>query len=672
MTAHYEDGPVQIWHGDCIDVMRGMPDQSVDAVVTDPPYGLEFMGKDWDAPWQKGDDVNTDAGFGALEMADGYTRLPKPSYTSSTNPKCSNCGGTSRGRRDGTAARKVCTCDQPRFPNVRATEMRAFQAWCRLWAAEAYRLLKPGGHLLAFGGTRTHHRLASGIEDAGFEIRDSIFWAYGSGFPKSLNVTDALGRIVPDDARCACGPRSTRTAPGSPAGYPSSHGSGDAQPRPARAADRAPAPSRADAPGHTRAGQRPDVLAAARASSGPGAGTGRLATADSTDPWELPSAVDLLDASAPSGTRTNTSAGPETATRRTDDRTPSSFDLASVAPSLKCDRCGYVTIPQGFGTALKPAAEPIVVARKPLTGTVAANVLTYGTGALNIDGSRIGTQGGAGDFLSAVGDVATVTAYGDGLNGAKQRDETARGRWPANVVLDASQAAALDQQSGDRRSAGDYPSDASTAGLFGQRQQGQLYADTGGASRFFYTAKASTDERPSVDGVAHPTVKPVDLMRWLVKLVTPPGGIVLEPFAGSGTTVEACVLEGFRCIAIEREGDYLPLILQRIRKPHAVGLDLGGWDDTPAPKAQRGRWPANVVLSESQAEQLDEQSGITRETAHVRVKAGGVIGNGQTHGAFVSKDDRVGGVTDEGGASRFFKTVPDPEPVAFDFGEWEA
>jgi hypothetical protein len=156
------------------------------------------------------------------------------------------------------------------------------------------------------------------------------------------------------------------------------------------------------------------------------------------------------------------------------------------------------------------------------------------------------------------------------------------------VVLDASQAAALDTQRrpadalaappGNRNAAARTSSATQDRTAFRYRPRSRAAALTGGASRFFYTAKASTDERPIVDGIAHPTVKPVDLMRWLVKLVTPPGGIVLEPFAGSGTTVEAAVLEGFRCIAIEREADYLPLILKRIRKPHAVGLDFGEWE----------------------------------------------------------------------------------------------
>ena len=195
----------------------------------------------------------------------------------------------------------------------------------------------------------------------------------------------------------------------------------------------------------------------------------------------------------------------------------------------------------GWGTALKPAFEPIVVGRKPLNGTVAANVLAYGTGALNIDGCRIDMgaeydankvqrqQNSAGAIDGAFGAAALIGKEIPTYNG--------KGRWPANVILDESQAENL-----------------------------------GDESRFFYTAKANTHERPRIDGSAHPTVKPLTLMRYLVRLVTPPGGTVLEPFAGSGTTLEACIVEGFKCIAIERDPTYLNLIVQRVSKPIQVTL----------------------------------------------------------------------------------------------------
>ena len=407
MSIHYQDTRVTLHHGDCLDVLRSLPDASVDAVITDPPYGLEFMGKGWDAPWHADvSDVNADAGFHGGGVS--ATRRA-PSFTGSTNPKCLVCKGTRRGRRDGTAKVAVCLCaDGGKFPNVRATEMRAFGAWCEQWVAECLRVLKPGGHLLAFGGTRTWHRLACAVEDAGFEIRDSIAWLYGSGFSKGGLMGNKAGLKW-----CECG---------------------------------------------------------------------------------------------------------ENALGRSE-----------------CARCGGLDPAfRGFSTTLKPAFEPIVCARKPLISTVAANVLEHGTGALNIAACRVGDE------------VLPEQRAGAARIGTFERHDMVtperKGRWPANVVLDVRQAEALDEQ-------------APVTG--------------GGASRFMYVAKASKSERPVVDGVAHPTVKPVSLMSWLVRLVTPPGGTVLEPFAGSGTTVEAAMREGFHVVAVEREADYLPLILARIDREHA-------------------------------------------------------------------------------------------------------
>lgn len=225
---------------------------------------------------------------------------------------------------------------------------------------------------------------------------------------------------------------------------------------------------------------------------------------------------------------------------------------------------------QGWGTALKPSHEPIVVARKPIVGTVAANVTEHGTGALNVDACRVGGPDGFGGGRKA--SSGFVDGYeGDGFVASD------KGRWPTNVLLSDDQAEELDRQTGMLTSGKMLPhhADAGKApGIYGAMPGGggrESYGDTGGASRFFptfhYEAKAGTDERPRVAGEAHPTVKPLDLMRWLVRLVTPPGGTVLEPFAGSGTTAEACVIEGFRCIAIEKHAPYLPLIVARLTKP---------------------------------------------------------------------------------------------------------
>lgn len=169
----------RISDGDCIEAMSAMNAGSVDAIVTDPPYGLELMGKDWDAPWRDGE-RGDDAGFQEVAYADGHRRLPRPSFTGNPNTSCRNCGGSRRGR-EVEKGPKRCRCSAPSFPNIGAIQGRAFQEWSEAWARGALRVLKPGGYLLAFGGTRTVHRLACAIEDAGFEIRDRILHLNGGG-----------------------------------------------------------------------------------------------------------------------------------------------------------------------------------------------------------------------------------------------------------------------------------------------------------------------------------------------------------------------------------------------------------------------------------------------------------------------------------------------------------
>lgn len=367
--------------GDCLEVLRSLPDACVvDAVVTDPPYGLAFMGKDWDHG----------------------------------------------------------------IPGV------AF------WR-EALRVAKPGAHLLAFGGTRTEHRLVCAIEDAGWEIRDKVMWLYGSGFPKSHN-----------------------------------------------------------------------------------------------GPWG--------------------------------------------------------------GTALKPAWESVTVARKPLIGTVAANVETHGTGALNIDGCRVAPTGEnlGGSHVSTKTDgwdrAAHIAAQRE--RWAEADEKASRlGRWPANVVLDEAAGAMLDAQSGEL-TAGGFPAHRNVSGYSGGLEQGPtphgaVRMDGGGASRFFYCAKASRSEREAgLEGMArgsklwssgeqspgtfqaegtdrtstnhHPTVKPIALMRWLCRLATPPGGLIVDPFCGSGSTGCAAVAEGFRFVGIERDAEYVAIAERRIAEAAAQGSLFDG------------------------------------------------------------------------------------------------
>jgi site-specific DNA-methyltransferase (adenine-specific) len=359
-----------------------------------------------------------------------------------------------------------------------------FQTWSEQWAREALRVLKPGGHLLAFGGTRMYHRLAAGIEDAGFEIRDTLMWLYGSGFPKSLDVSKAIDKA---------------------------------------------------------AGAEREVI-----------GTRKLT-----------GKARLVGGKNPNGIYQDY----ETATTLKE-----SLDI-TVPSTPQAQQW------QGWGTALKPAVEPIVLARKPLIGTVAANVLTHGTGALNIDASRIGTE-------------QTVTSRNgnSGGNGAYGKDERVfervnpPGRWPANILLDEEAAAMLDEQSGERPTGEvkPYIRDSDNRVVYnsgwGNDMKFEREASSGGASRFFYVAKASRSERNAgLERNIHPTVKPVALMKYLIRLVVPKGGVVLDPFLGSGTTAVAAIEEGVEWIGCEREPEYVEIIKARVASAQpGMGLALEG------------------------------------------------------------------------------------------------
>lgn len=578
MKPHHRDDEVTVYHGDCLAVMAELPAESVDAIVTDPPYGLEFMGKEWDAPWRESD-VNNDAGFngGGMRQAKNL-----PSFTGSSNPKCSRCKGTRRGRRDGTAKVPVCLCDDGgRFPNVRAVEMRAFQEWCEAWVAECLRVLKPGGYILAFGGSRTWHRLAVAIEDAGFELRDSIAWLYGSGFPKSLDISKAIDKqrhdrgdvlivtawIAEQRDRAGLTSRQIDEAFGlnGMAGHWTSQKSQPLVPT---------------------LEQVPLLLAT-------------LGVADDQVPENIRRLLfDLNGRKGQPGEAWLQREVLSTSTKTISDRGSWAAEVGHgmFRPGEKVVN---VTAPTteaaqqwaGWGTALKPAFEPIVVGRKPMVGTTAVNVLAYGVGALNVDGCRVHTEGSEGKeyTVKRLKPGAEMNRTGGNWrpeDGVEYQGKTADGRWPTNVLLDESQAAALDKQSGVLTSGKMTPvqdgakRQGAAFGMFSARTPTGTYGDSGGASRFFptfrYEAKAPTSERPNVDGAQHPTVKPVDLMRWLVRLVTPSGGLVLDPFAGSGTTAEACIHEHMRCITIERDEQYLPLIVARLTKPIEVGFDFGG------------------------------------------------------------------------------------------------
>ena len=457
---------VRLLLGDCAVLLRELPADSIDSCVTDPPYGLEFMGKEWDAPWQ----VSTSSAlFGKRKTA-------MPGWGTTRNPTCASCGGRLRGANK-------CACETPVWDEAvlatRLRQMQQFQKWNTTWAVEVLRVLKPGGHLLAFGGTRTIHRMICAIEDAGFEIRDCVAWLYGSGFPKSLDVSKEIDRRAGAE-RAVVGP-----------------------------------------PRHSR-------------------GKSRQAYSE---------------------------------TRRT------SYDYAPLPVTSPATDAAKQWA--GWGTALKPAMELIVLARKPLVGgTVAANVLQHGTGALNIDGCRVGyapddrlLKGGSyeGNRAGAAGS----SMFGTGGREVGYADKLPPGRWPANVVLDEEAGRLLDEQSGpcgggDKRGRGR----AADVGFYapGENRErdslhaGPVYADAGGASRFFYCAKSSRSERTARGTVEndHPTVKPLALMEYLCKLVTPPGGVVLDPFMGSGTTGLAAAKLGLDFIGIERDEHYMEIAKGRL------------------------------------------------------------------------------------------------------------
>lgn len=405
--------------GDNIQSLKKLPDNSIDSIVTDPPYALNFMQKRWDA------------------------------------------------------------------------EVPSVEFW-----KEVYRVLKPGGHILSFGGTRTYHRMVVNIEDAGFEIRDQVMWLYGSGFPKSHNIGKAVDKIQGNK----------REVVSIKENYLNIKGSGKSM---------------------------------------------------YDDAWHGNQRIDLEET-----------------------RGSSPYE--------------------GWGTALKPANEPICVARKPLSEkTIADNVIKWGTGGINIDGCRVGFRSEADKESAKPGSLnATGENSMFGLKSGNEQNE--EGRFPANIILDETAAELLDEQSGVSKSTKAFMSvpditGGSYVGYKGatDKKTERGHNDSGGASRFFYVAKVSKKERnlglDSVEvaknvrpqgeafgngsaitdvvkgkGNVHPTVKPVQLMSYLCRLITPENGIVLDPFMGSGSTGIAALLEGFRFVGMEMDEDYFKIAEARI------------------------------------------------------------------------------------------------------------
>jgi len=462
-----------ITHGDCLEVLAGLPENSVDTCITDPPYGLGFMGKQWDTFDKSQFGLAGSEGENDLKVKKSFKVLP-------------------RYRKDG------------------------LQEFTFDWATEVYRVLKPGAIMLAFGGTRTYHRMVCAIEDAGFEIRDTIAWVYGSGFPKSYDISKGIDK---------------------------------------------------------QAGAKREVV----------------------------------------GVREDFNK------RARKNGVPSSEYIMAGGWKSTTETVGILTAPStpeaqlwnGWGTALKPAHESIVVAMKPIDGTFVNNALTWGVAGLWIDGGRVGYEQG-GDAASNPlyrKNNGYKTDYGVDENPTSYalKDEKGKmninpqGRFPANLIHDGSDEVvecfpySVSRAGNPNRS--NHQPNGNT--YFSNKTVGQEHNDSGSAARFFYCAKASRSERnaglegmpekqrddsrnvnqPSMNGGDgnpynrgvkevtnhHPTVKPIELMRYLVRLTkTPTGGVVLDPFTGSGTTGIACVLEGREFIGIEREAEYVEIAEKRI------------------------------------------------------------------------------------------------------------
>lgn len=382
----------RIYCENCLDTMARMPDNSLDAIVTDPPYGISFMGQKWDY------DV----------------------------------------------------------PSV------------EIWR-ECLRVLKPGGYLLAFAGTRTQHRMAINIEDAGFEIRDLISWVYGSGFPKSLNISKAIDKA---------------------------------------------------------AGAEREVIGTATS------GEMQNAKGQNSRPWH-----------------------------------ENKNESGKIEYNITAPATDAAKEWEGFGTALKPAFEPITVARKPFKGTVVNNVLEWGTGGLNIDGCRVGESGGRNNGSKPAEDGYQKNEI-FGKRKPAERQDYGVGRFPANFIHDGSdEVMALFPETTSGASKPEYiQKESENRAMSGKNYERRVPLrdkDTGSAARFFYTAKASASERGKDN--THTTVKPLALMRYLVRLVTPPGGLVYDPFAGSGTTIIAAIEEGFTAIGSDLEPEHCKIFKGRTK-----------------------------------------------------------------------------------------------------------
>ena len=421
------------------------------------------------------------------------------------------------------------------------------------------RVLKPGGHMAVFAGARTQDLMGLSIRLAGFEIRDTLGWVYGSGFPKSMDISKAIDKARREDAEpvkaVAKALRAALDASGK------TRKEIDAHFGTANVSQYWFSPHRnSQVPPVDKWPWLRDFLGI---DSSLDAEVWRLNGRKGTpgEAWEKREVTGVYE--QPNGV--NEWAGNYMGTKKAGIK--ERRDIPATSEAAKWD---------GWGTALKPAIEPIILARKPLDGTVAGNVLAHGVGGLNIDASRVGSGTGEPKPEYVANDKNQV--YGAGMGGGAWVN--ASGRFPANVLLDEHAAKEMDKQSGVLKGrVGMTKHGSGTNSVYGtyERSEQSLVndgrADSGGASRFFpvfkYQAKAPKKERPVLvreDGtkVQHPTVKPLALMEWLVTLITPEGGTVLDPFAGTGTTLQAATNKGFNPIGIEQDADYIKLINKRL------------------------------------------------------------------------------------------------------------
>jgi len=523
-----DDGAINLFCGDCIDVVAQLPKDSIDAIVCDPPYGLQFMGKEWDS---YGHEIPGGIGYITGKGLDF------------------KAGATGHAHSHGLAHH----------------DPLVFQEWCRKWAEALLRVVKPGAHMLAFGGTRTHHRLMCAIEDAGWEIRDCVMWIYGSGFPKSRDISKAIDkaarRLLGDVSVVALKHRLIKMF---------------------------------DASGKTRSqidaecGFRAcNYLALQAAEKQPNPWTNVL---PSQEKWQRIKEVieaedsisDELDALYAEAERAVI--GQQTKARKTDSKIPlpTSGAIEWHTWNITAPATDTTKRWDGWGTALKPAWELAIVARKSLDGTVAANVLKHGCGGLNIDGCRIETSdklnGGAyaqtenrQDLPGATRTKAAVEMLAVEKTTGKAFSQPS-GRWPANLIHDGSgEVVGLFPNTGGQQ--GKVVDNQRTKNVvYGMPSDGEKEynprCDSGSAARFFYCAKANKKDRNAgmPEGVKndHPTVKPTELMKYLCRLVTPPGGVVLDPFMGSGSTGKAAILEDFNFIGIEKDKHSFDIAVHRV------------------------------------------------------------------------------------------------------------